>query len=236
MSWILDGIIVLLVVIAVILGYKRGFISTAVQLAGYIFAFLIALSLSTTVAEFTYDRFIGEKITESVNTAFSENAGSTVSEKVDGMLETLPAFLQTALSENQEVQDALANIENKTENTITAVTETIVEQILRPVVVALLRFVIFLILFLLLLLVVKLLSKLVKPLTKLPLIRQVDGTLGIVLGAINGCILSVVAVTIMQLFITAGSTNGPFTAENLQNSVIAGWIADINPLALIIKF
>lgn len=236
MSWILDGIIVLLVVIAVILGYKRGFISTAVQLAGYIFAFLIALSLSTTVAEFTYDRFIGEKITESVNTAFSENAGSTVSEKVDGMLETLPAFLQTALSENQEVQDALANIENKTENTITAVTETIVEQILRPVVVALLRFVVFLILFLLLLLVVKLLSKLVKPLTKLPLIRQVDGTLGIVLGAINGCILSVVAVTIMQLIITAGSTSGPFTAENLQNSVIAGWIADINPLALIIKF
>ena len=53
MSWILDGIIVLLLVIAVILGYKRGFISTAVQLAGYIFAFLIALSLSTTVAEFT---------------------------------------------------------------------------------------------------------------------------------------------------------------------------------------
>lgn len=236
MSWILDGIIVLLLVIAVILGYKRGFISTAVQLAGYIFAFLIALSLSTTVAEFTYDRFIGEKITETVSAAFSENAGSTVSEKVDGMLETLPAFLQTALSENQEVQDALANIENKTENTITAVTETIVEQILRPVVVALLRFVIFLILFLLLLLVVKLLSKLVKPLTKLPLIRQVDGTLGIVLGAVNGCILSIVAVTIMQLIVTAGSTSGPFTAENLQNSVIAGWIADINPLALIIKF
>ncbi len=236
MSWILDGIVVLLLVIAVILGYKRGFISTAVQLAGYIFAFLIALSLSATVAEFTYDRFIGEKITESVSAAFSENTGSSVSEKVDSMLDTLPAFLQTALSENEDVQNALSTIDDKTENTITAVTETVVKQILRPVVVALLRFVVFIILFLLLLLVVKLLSKLVKPLAKLPLIRQVDGILGVVLGAVNGCILSIVAVTVMQLIITAGSTTGPFTAENLQNSVLASWIADINPLALIIKF
>lgn len=235
MSWILDGIIVLLLVIAVVLGYKRGFITTAVQLAGYVFAFLIAMSLSTTVAEFTYDHFIGEKITESVSVAFSDNTGSTVSEKVEGMLETLPAFLQTALSENEEVQNALTNIENKTENTITAVTETVVEQILRPVVVALLRFVIFLILFLILLLVVKLLSKLVKPLAKLPLIRQIDGLLGIVLGAVNGCVFSIVAVTVMQLIITAGSTTGPFTAENLQNSLLASWIADMNPLALIIK-
>ncbi|MBO5928520.1 MAG: CvpA family protein [Clostridia bacterium] len=236
MNWILDGIVILLLVISLILGYRRGFIRTAIQLAGYVFAFLVALSLSQTVAKFVYDGFIDEGIRQSIGTAFTENAGNTVTEKVEGVLDTLPDFLKTALSKNENVQNTLATITEKTENTVTAVTETIISQIIRPIVVTLLRFVAFLILFLLLLLIVALLGKLVKPVSKLPLIRQVDGTLGLLLGLVKGCVLSLVAVTVIQLIITSGSTTGPFTAENLKNSFLASWIADNNPLISMLKF
>lgn len=235
MNWILDGIIILLLVISLILGYRRGFIRTAIQLAGYVFAFLIALSLSQSIAEFAYDSFIDNAIRTSISTAFSENAGNTVTEKVNGVLDTLPDFLKTALSENEAVQNTLTTITEQTENTVTAVTETIIQQIIRPIVVTLLRFIAFLILFLLLLLVVALLGKLVKPISKLPLIHQVDGTLGLLLGFVKGCVLSLVAVTVMQLIIASGSTNGPFTAENLKNSFLASWIAENNPLASMLK-
>lgn len=236
MSWILDGIVVLVVGISLFLGYRRGFIRTAVQLAGYVLAFFIAISLSASIADFTYDRFIGNGIRENIAAAFSENAGATVSEKIEGAIESLPDFVQTALAENKSVQNVLSTVDQKTENTIDAVTETVVEQIVRPVAVALLRFISFLILFLVLLLLVALLGKLVKPITKLPLIHQVDGTLGLVLGLAKGCILAFVAVTVMQLISTSGSTTGPFTVENLENSMLAGWLAKINPLASILKF
>ena len=78
--------------------------------------------------------------------------------------------------------------------------------------------------------VIRLLEKLLKPVTKLPLIRQTDGLLGTVVGLVKGIVFALVAVTIMQLIAT-GTTTGPFTQENLDNSVIAGWIADVNPLS-----
>ncbi len=236
MSWILDGIVVLVVGISLFLGYRRGFIRTAVQLLGYVAAFLIALSLSAGIADFTYDRFIGNAVRESIETSFSENAGGSVSEKVEDAIATLPKFVQTALAENEDVQNVLSTVDEKTENTIDAVTEMVVEQIVRPIAVALLRFISFLILFLVLLLVVSLLGKLLKPITKLPLIHQVDATLGLALGLVKGCILAFVVVTVMQLIATSGTATGPVTLENMENSLLVGWLSQINPLASILKF
>jgi hypothetical protein len=76
---------------------------------------------------------------------------------------------------------------------------------------------------------VKLVAKLLKPLSKLPLIRQADGLLGAACGLFKGIVFAFVAVTVIQLF--SVGANGILAKEDLENSYIAGRLAECNPLS-----
>ncbi|MBQ3258987.1 MAG: CvpA family protein [Clostridia bacterium] len=236
MPYILDAIVVVIVAVAAIVGYRRGFIRTIIQLAGCIIAFILALSLSATVSTVVYDGLLRDGLHEKIETTWSETvvegAAQTLTEQTQAVFDTLPTFVQTALDTEtitQGIQDSVGN-----DHTGTAVADYLVDDLIRPVMVAVIRFVAFLLLFAILMIVIRLLEKLLKPITKLPLVRQTDGLLGTVVGLAKGAVFALVAVTIMQL-IAAGTTTGPFTQKNLDNSVVAGWIAQINPLSAVLN-
>ncbi len=236
MSYILDAIVVIIIAVTAILGYRRGFIRTIIQLAGCIVAFILALTLSGTVSTMVYDGVLRDSLHEKIETVWSETvvegAAQTLTEQTEAVFDTLPAFVQTALDTEtitQGIHDSVGN-----DQTGTAVADYLVDDLIRPVMVAIIRFVAFLILFALLMIVIRLLEKLLKPLTKLPLVRQTDGLLGTVVGLVKGIVFALVAVTVIQL-IAAGTTTGPFTQENLDNSLIAEWVAEINPLSAVLN-
>lgn len=233
MPYIIDAIIVIIVAVTVILGYRKGFIRTIIQLTGCIVAFVLALSLSKTVSAMVYDGFLRDGLHDKIETVWSETvsngAAQTLTEQTESVLEALPVFVQTALDAEtitQKIRDSIGNSE-----TATAVADGLVDELIRPVMVAVVRFIAFLILFLILMLVIRLLAKLLKPITKMPLIRQTDGLLGAAVGLVKGFLFALVAVTVMEL-IAAGAAGGPFTQENLDQTVLAGWLADINPLSV----
>lgn len=236
MPYILDAVVVIIIAVTAIVGYRRGFIRTIIQLVGCVVAFVLALSLSNTVSSMVYDGMLRDGLHEKIETAWSETvvegAAQTLTEQTETIFDTLPKFVQVALDTEtitQGIRDSVGN-----DQTGTAVADYLVDDLIRPVMVAVIRFVAFLILFAILMLLIRLLEKLMKPLTKLPLIRQTDGLLGAVVGLIKGAIFALVAVTIMQLIAT-GTTTGPFTQENLDNSIVAGWVAEINPLSSVLK-
>ncbi len=235
MAYILDLIVLAVVAVTVFIGYRRGFIRTIIQLLGCVVAFALALSLSATVSNYVYDDLMRDGLHEKIETAWNdtivEGAANTITEQVDSMLETLPPFL-TATLDTETLVDGIMGSANV--NTGASVADYLVDDMLRPVIVAVLRFVSFLVLYLVLMLVIRLLEKLVTPLIKLPLIRQTDGTLGAVIGLLKGVVFAMVAVTIMQL-IAASATSGPFTQENLDNSLLAGWLSEINPLSSVLQ-
>ena len=236
MAYILDLIVLAVVAVTVFLGYRRGFIRTIVQLVGCVAAFALALSLSATVSTYIYDDLLRDGLHEKIETAWNdtvvEGAANTVTEQVESVMENLPSFFTATLDADALVEGITGSVGNT--DTGTAVADYLVNDMLRPICVAILRFVSFLVLYLVLMLVIRLLEKLITPLIKLPLIRQTDGTLGAVIGLFKGIIFALVAVTIMQL-IAASATSGPCTQENLDNSLLAGWIADINPLSSVLQ-
>ncbi len=236
MPYILDAIVVIIIAVTAIVGYRRGFIRTIIQLAGCIVAFILALSLSGTVATMVYDEILRDGLHEKIETAWSETvvegAAQTVTEQTEAVLDTLPEFVQTALDAEtitQGIRDSVGN-----DQTGTAVADYLVDDLIRPLMVAVIRFIAFLLLFAISMLLIRLLEKLLKPLTKIPLVRQTDGLLGAIVGLVKGVVFAVVAVTIIQLIAT-GTTTGPFTQENLDNSLVAGWVAEINPLSVMLN-
>ncbi len=236
MAYILDLIIVAVVGITVFLGYRRGFIRTIIQLVGCVVAFALALSLSATVSNYIYDDLLRDGLHEKIETVWNdtvvEGAADTMTEQVESVLETLPSFLTATLDTDDLVDGIQASVGNA--DTGTAVADYLVDEMLRPLLVAVLRFIAFLILYLVLMLLIRLLEKLITPLIKLPLIRQTDGALGAIIGLLKGIVFALVAVTIMQL-IAASATTGPCTQENLENSVLAGWLAEINPISSVLQ-
>ncbi len=236
MPYILDAIVIIIIAATAIVGYRRGFIRTIIQLAGCIIAFILALSLSGTVSTMVYEGLLRDSLHEKIETVWSETvvegAAQTLTEQTQAVLDTLPGFVQTALDAEtitQGIRDSVGN-----DQTGTAVAGYLVDDLIRPVMVVVIRFIAFLILFTILTLLIRLLEKLLEPLTKLPLVRQTDGLLGLVVGLVKGIVFALVAVTIMQLIAT-GTTTGPFTQENLENSIVAGWIAQINPLSSVLN-
>ena len=236
MPYILDAIVVIIIAVTAIVGYRRGFIRTIIQLVGCVVAFVLALSLSSTVSSMVYDGMLRGGLHEKIETAWNETvvegAAQTLTEQTEAVFDTLPQFVQIALDTETITQGIYDSVGN--DQTGVAVADYLVDDLIRPIMVAVIRFVAFLILFAVLMLLIRLLEKLLKPLTKLPLVRQTDGLLGAVVGLIKGVIFALVAITIVQLF-ASGMTTGPFTRENLDNSIVSGWLADINPLSSVLK-
>lgn len=226
MAYILDAIVLAVAVTCVFLGYRRGFVRTMIQLVGCLAAIFLAYTFSDTVATFVYDDIMRDGLHRGIVETWDEsvaNGAQTITEQVDAVVETLPKFVQKVID-----TDALSTLTQS--STSTHVADYVVDTLIRPTMLVVLRFVAFILLFILLSFLIKLLEKLLKPITKIPLIRQADGVLGTLLGLVKGAILVIVAVTLMQL-IAIGAPFGPFTNENLEKSVIAGRVAEINPLS-----
>lgn len=236
MPYILDAIILVIVAVTAIVGYRRGFIRTVIQLVGCIVAFALALSLSSSVATMVYDGFIRDGLHERIETIWNEtvvdSATQTLTEQTEAVLDSLPSFVQSLVDSETITQGILDSVGNNQVGT--AVADYLVDELIRSIMVAVIRFIAFLLLFVIFMLMIRLLENLLKPLVKMPLIRQVDGFLGAAVGLIKGGMFALVAVTVMQL-IAASATTGLFTQQNLDNSLLAGWIVQINPLSVVLN-
>ena len=230
MAILLDAIVLLVFIITIWIGFRRGFVLTMTQLLGSLLAFFVAFSLSSGVSTFLYDAVVQDVLYEKIEVVWNDTvvdgAAQGVNEQVQAVIAALPNPLKATLDAEKIEQSIL-------ENDLSASSATIAEQLtddlFGPVVVTVLRVVCFILLFIVMTFVVRLLEKLLSPILKIPVLRQVDGLFGGVLGLVKGALFALVAVTVIQL-LTMGAGVGPFTKENLENSVIAGELADVNPL------
>ncbi len=226
-AYILDGILILIVALSIFIGYKRGFIRSIVQLVGMLAAVVVAFSLSGMIAGWVYDDFLNEPIQESV-VEFLQRDETPESDEIEEVLSVIPSFLRNALNADRIAEDTMVVITEKVNETAESTAKIVAENVIRPVVTTLMRILIFIVLTIILLLLVKLLMQIIKPITKLPVLRQADGTLGAVVGAVKGLLFVLIAVAVMQLM---ASSDTLITQADVDNTVITSWIAEASFIA-----
>lgn len=226
---VLDIILVAAMALTVFLGYRRGFLRTMIQLVGWVAALVVALTLSTPAATFTFDTFFAKGIETQLTETFNGIAGEP-SAMLEGLVEKLPSPIGTALENNPHLLETLENLDESAADTAQSLAVSVANTVVRPLVVSLLQFLIFLVLFLLLLVVIRLLEKLVKPIRKLPLIRQADAILGAVLGALKGVVFVMLLTALLQWLVTMGVTGNWITADTLKDTALVNWVSQFNPL------
>lgn len=112
---------------------------------------------------------------------------ATAAESLQQALEELPGPISNALAQYIGTPEQIVSgIQGSLDSSAEAVASTVVRSVIRPVAVALLRFLVFFVLFILLMIVVGLVARLVNGLFKAPVLKQVNGALGAVIGLIQG--------------------------------------------------
>ncbi len=222
-AYILDGILILIVALSVFIGYRRGFIRSIVQLVGMLAAIVVAFSLSGMIAEWIYDGFIKEPLQDSIVEMLHRDE-TPEPDEIEEVLSVVPAFLRNALNVDEIAQQAVTVITEKVNETADTTAELVATDVIRPVATTVMRVLLFIVLAIVLTLVVKLLLTIIKPITKLPVLRQADGTLGAVVGAVKGLLFVLIAVAVMQLL---ASSDALIAQTDMDNTVIAKWIAEI---------
>ena len=216
MAYALDGAILVLFLWMVLLGMRHGFIKTIAGVVAFVAALVLSSLLSAPVSQFAYDTFVEPPVQEAL---LAEIGSSTPSaEQLDAVLETLPDFV-TARLEADGVGNGAAILERIQDAEETTVDQRILGRVVEPVVLPLMKTLCMLLLFIVLWLLITWALRALHVVAKLPVLKQLNGRLGVVAGAVQGLLWVLFAVSVLRVVADMGWI-GALTPSVLDETVI----------------
>ncbi len=221
MNIVIDLILVAIILLCIYISAKRGFVKVLIETVGFIAAIILAFTISSPLADITYDKIIEPPMIEAASNAVGENTETSA-------LEALPGFIVNSFGDEISVFTEKID-QNLSQGTETAV-RTASQQVVKPIATKLLGLLFTAILFLLLLIAVKFLAKFLNGIFSFSIIGNLNRTLGGVIGIIRGIIFVLIFCTVISIIISfTGKPFLIFSQENIQNTVLFKFFTDIIP-------
>lgn len=217
---ILTIIVLAVLVLSVIGGYKKGFLKTAFSLVAWIVVLILCNFVTPIVTDMLVEKTEIEVVVQkTVDTKIDQVINETINETIEGtdlaeLEAALPAELKDALlGENGSLQEVVTNgVDLDTAGLVNGI-------------VGILGFVITVIVLRLAMMVVELALNLVG---KLPLIGPMDKILGLACGAGKGIILCWVILAVVSVLALTGTNTE--LATYISQSELLTWLQDNNVL------
>ena len=216
MAIIVDLVLVAVLALCVFLGWKKGFIHAISKFLTYILSFVLAnifwKYLSVYIGRLP---FIQNLITEGVEGPVFEEGASFI-----GKLKTMFTFLSSDVIQNGNAENTTAVVNNYLAETLTMIISFAI---------------IFIVALILLKLLFRLLDAIIK---KIPVVKQINGFLGAIIGLLNG---SIWTWAIANLFVKAflpslNQLNPTIFSMDIAKSFIVTLCTKINPITYILQF
>lgn len=216
MNFILDLIILGIIALCVIISAKRGFVKCLVETIGFVAAIVVAFTVSSPLADLTYDKLIEPPVVKAATDAVGETAEHEAWNALPDFLSNKEsALLGTTV--NTFTEKITQNISKGTETAV----KTASQEIVKPVATKLLSLLFSVILIIVLLIVVKFLAKLLNGIFSFSLVGKLNRSLGGVVGAIEGIVFAMIFCMIISLILSfTGKPFLIFSQESINNSYI----------------
>lgn len=229
MSYILDGIIVLIIAITVFLSAKKGFVRTLIEVVGLIAAIIVAFTFSTPVADTVYDKFVEPKIISTVEESFN-NTANTATDTVDAVWTKLPKFMTNSNFLNISKENVYEQIKTDTSATATTMADTVSNSFVKPVVTKFVSLLFSVISVVVLIFVTKFLAKYINKLFNFSIIGKINKTLGGIIGLFKGVAVAIVFCLVISL-IMSFTKNGflIFTNDTVNSSYLFKFFTELFP-------
>lgn len=232
MSIILDLIVLAIIVITVLISAKRGFVRTLIELLGFIAAVFISFTISTPLANTTYDKIIEPSIISTVTSAADTAADNSAAAAVDSFWNEMPGWIKGGIEKAGISKESLdgsitANIGNGVQSAV----ESASQNVIKPAVTSTLALIYQVISLIILLALVKPLARLINKLFSFSVIGTANRVLGGVVGVPKGMIYAVAFCLLITLAVSF-TQNGflIFTGEAMEKSLFFSFV---NSLRLI---
>ncbi len=217
MAIVLDVLLVAIVVVAVVIGARRGFFKSVMGLAGIVLAVVLMASFAAPLASAVDDAVIRPWAVERAIQAQGVSAETPTAELDLARVDTaLSEFLNIDISGVDEIPETVGEY-------LDAI--FLVNGITLAISKALAAVVIFAVS----MLGLWMLSFLLKPILKLPVLRQCNGLLGAAIGAVNASIILLILATAIYL-IGATSQSAAFDAQTVDQTVLFKHLYYHNPI------
>ena len=233
MAYIIDGAVILIFVLCLVIGTKRGFIKTMSKFVAFVVAAVLAGLLASPVAGFVFDSVLAPKVQSTIADGIASSTTSVAS-GIDEAVQGLPGFMQNLLNNNGITGQTMIDRVGGSAASATAQAESITTRVIRPLTLSLLQAVAFLLLFLVLMVVVLLVLKVLDKVFKLPGLKQLNKALGFVAGILSGILWVLLAVSLVQVF-SATNAFGVFSPAVLGQTFVTKWVAGLNPLSGLLR-
>lgn len=210
LPYLADAVIVVIFLLFIILGVKRGFVRSVLDLVGTLAAMLVSMWFSGIAAQWVFSTFLQESLTRQIAEALQAAPAADAAEAV---LSVVPEILRGGLEAfgitSDAINQAVAGTSGQAAEAVVAV--------LSPMVVSVLRGLFALVLFVFLLVIFRILSGVVCRIFRLPVLRQLDKGLGILLGVAQAALITVLLCFCAQALISVSS---PWLVETIQASQV----------------
>ena len=210
LPYLADAIIVVIFLLFIILGVKRGFVRSVLDLVGTLAAMLVSMWFSGMAAQWVFSTFLQESLTRQIAEALQ---AAPAADAADAVLSVVPEILRGGLEAFGITSDAINQAVAGTSGQAAAA----VVAVLSPMVVSVLRGLFALVLFVFLLVIFRILSGVVCRIFRLPVLRQLDKGLGILLGVAQAALITVLLCFCAQALISVSS---PWLVETIQASQV----------------
>lgn len=225
MNIILDLIVIGIIILITVISAKQGFVRVAVEVAGFIIAILLSLSVSVALADVTYHKVIEPVIVSSVENVTAD----TTAAAAEKTWNSLPQFVKNGANKIGINEDTITESISKTVgNGAGDVAASVSENTVKPVATSILKTLYSIIFILILMLLVKLLARLINKLFSFSIVGKLNKFLGGALGAVKGLIIAWLFCSVVALAVSF-TQNGIlfFNAENIENTIIFKFLTDV---------
>lgn len=203
MSIVIDVILVLILLICTLIGYKKGFIKISVTAIGLIASVILSIILSSTVATWTYETFIEEKMVTTISEGLEEQGNASIDEAIDNLFSSNKMINKMAKICDIAPEDVKPEISSDSKGVAT-VTDYIEQEVVRPTFTFMLRVISMVLLFIITSLLFNLLAKLLSKAFSLKTTKKADplfgGILGLLLGLVFAILFCILIDTLISLF------------------------------------
>ena len=235
MGFILDLILIAIMVICIVYGAKKGFFKSLMSLLSGICALLIAFTFTPSFSAHLNERYILEPIATGIETTFL-----SIAEKEDGsgydkdllMKDSqFMSLMKDAGFTDEETEKELFENESSDNAVISYLAYTVASPISKTVSDILA----FIVLFVVSLIILKLLTVVIGLFLKLPVLKNLDRSLGFVFGIAGAVFFAFVFSMMVSHLTNALSTVAPgtFTKDFVESSLILELFAKYNPISIL---
>ena len=199
MSIILDLIVVLIIITVALFSAKRGFVRAITELAGFIAAVFITLTISTPLGNITYDKIIEPQIVK----AMSAVTDKSVTDTSNAVWNALPPVVKNhseklGVSRESLNKTVSEHMGDNTENAVNAVSQNAV----KPIAVKLLSLFYSVLIMVILIFAVKVIAKFLNRLFSFSFAGTLNRVLGGIAGIPKGIIIAALFCTVVSIIVS----------------------------------